>query len=249
MPRRLRFVVAYDGRPFAGWQSQTAGNAIQDLLEVAFANVARQHIRVHGAGRTDAGVHAVAQSAHADVPESRLTPDRWVKALNASLPPTIRVMSSRFVTEAFHARFSAKGKVYRYLIWNGRILPPLEAGSAWHVPLLLDLQRMNREAALLVGRHDFASFAANRGRPGEDTVRTIDYVKVRQHGNRLRLEIAGPGFLYKMVRLIAGALVQSASGSAVEGEIEERLQNPRRLLKHARLVAPADGLYLVRVKY
>src|SRR5215217_1230819 len=186
MSRRLRFVVAYDGRPFAGWQSQTTGNTIQDRLETAFANVARQDVRVHGAGRTDAGVHAIAQSAHADVPESRLTPDRWVKALNASLPPTIRVMSSRFVTEAFHARFSAKGKVYRYQIWNGPVLPPLEVGRAWHVPLPLDLRKIRREAALFVGRHDFASFAANRDRPGENTVRTIEYTKIRQHGNRFQ---------------------------------------------------------------
>nr|MBA2411648.1 tRNA pseudouridine(38-40) synthase TruA [Burkholderiaceae bacterium] len=201
------------------------------------------------AGRTDAGVHAIAQSAHADLPESRLTADRWVTALNGSLPLTIRVMQSRFVTEAFHARFSAKGKVYRYRVWNDRILPPLEVGRAWHVPLPLDLEKMRREAELFVGRHDFASFAANRGKPDEDTIRTIDSAKLRQRSKQLELEVSGDGFLYKMVRLMVGALVRSAAGKSAEGEIEERLVNPRRLLVKARFVAPADGLYLVRVRY
>ncbi|MDQ3120578.1 MAG: tRNA pseudouridine(38-40) synthase TruA [Verrucomicrobiota bacterium] len=249
MPRRLRFIVGYDGRPFAGWQSQASGNTIQDLLETAFASIAQQRVRVHGAGRTDAGVHALAQSAHADVPESRLSPELWAAALNASLPPTIRVLRSRFVTEAFHARFAAKGKLYRYRVWNDRILPPLEFGRAWQVARPLDREKMRREAKLFVGRQDFASFAANRGHSVDDTVRTIEFVRLRERGPELELSISGDGFLYKMVRLMVGALVRGASGQAAAGEIAERLHNPKRFLARARFVAPADGLYLVRVKY
>src|SRR6188472_728200 len=126
MPHRLRFTVAYDGATFAGWQSQANGNTIQDRLEAAFATFARKPARVHGAGRTDAGVHALAQSAHVDLPSAAIPAWQWVEALNGALPPTIRVMACRWVSPKFHARFSATGKVYRYRIWNGAVLPPLE---------------------------------------------------------------------------------------------------------------------------
>jgi tRNA pseudouridine38-40 synthase len=249
MPSRLRFVVAYDGAPFAGWQSQKNGNTIQDYLERAFAIVGKQAVRVHGAGRTDAGVHALAQSAHADVPEPTLTPEQWTSALNASLPPTIRVLRSRYVDARFHARFSAIGKIYRYRIWNDRILPPLEHGRAWHVPMPIDLTVMRREAEAFVGRHDFASFAANRGQPGEDTVRTIESVRLARVGNCMVLEFSGDGFLYKMVRLMAGALIRCGRGQTSAGEIARRLQAPAATSATARLVAPAGGLFLVRVRY
>ena len=177
MPSRLRFVVAYDGGPFAGWQSQANGNTIQDHLERAFTVVTRKQVRVHGAGRTDAGVHALAQTAHADVPDRSLTTAEWVGALNASLPPTIRVLRSGYTNDAFHARFSARGKIYRYRIWNDGVLPPLEHGRSWHVPGPLDLDAMTREATAFLGTHDFASFAANRGKPGEETTRTIESLR------------------------------------------------------------------------
>src|SRR3954467_10774737 len=122
MPHRLKFTVAYDGTPFAGWQSQANGNTIQDILERAFADVAGEEIRVHGSGRTDAGVHALAQSAHVDVPSSRLKPEIWTAALNASLPSEIRVVRCAYAAAKFHARFDATGKLYRYRIWNDRYL-------------------------------------------------------------------------------------------------------------------------------
>jgi tRNA pseudouridine38-40 synthase len=249
MPSRLRFVVAYDGAPFAGWQSQKNGNTVQDHLERAFAVVARQPVRVHGAGRTDAGVHALGQSAHADLPERTLTPEQWSSALNASLPPTIRVLRSRYASATFHARFSAIGKIYRYRIWNDLILPPLENGRAWHIPAPLDVAAMRREAQAFVGKHDFASCAASRGKPGEDTVRTIDSVRLTRGGKCVLLEFCGDGFLYKMVRLMVGALVRCGRGQAPEGEIARRLQAPAATPPTARLVAPPGGLFLVRVRY
>src|SRR4029453_13797705 len=138
MSRRLKLIVAYDGAPFAGWQSQSHGNTVQDHLERAFERVTGEAVRVHGAGRTDAGVRALAQCAHVDVLKF-LAADRWIKALNALLPPAIRVLSCRYVSKDFHARLSAKGKIYRYRIWIAPVLPPLEYRRAWQIarPLVL----------------------------------------------------------------------------------------------------------------
>ncbi|MDQ6859759.1 MAG: tRNA pseudouridine(38-40) synthase TruA [Verrucomicrobiota bacterium] len=249
MPSRLKFVVAYDGRPFAGWQSQANGNTIQDILEQAFANVSGETIRVHGSGRTDAGVHSLAQVAHVDVPSRSLPPETWTAALNASLPSAIRVLRCAYAPAAFHARFTTRGKLYRYRIWNDRYLSPFEEGRAWHVTGLLDLATFESEAQQYLGKHDFAGFAANRGKPTLDTVRTITSVRVRKSGKCITVEFAGDGFLYKMVRLMVGALVSVARGKSPVGEIRERLQRPHAFIKHARPAAPACGLYLVRVLY
>lgn len=249
MPSRLKFIIAYDGGPFAGWQSQANGNGIQDHLETAFAKICSERIRVHGAGRTDAGVHAMAQCAHLDLPARRYGPDRWVSALNGVLPPTIRIMRCQFVSESFHARFSAKGKTYRYRIWNADVLPPFEYGRAWHVRNPLDPTVMAKAAQDFLGKHDFASFAANRGAPVADTVRTIRHVRVRHSGPRISIELEGDGFLYKMVRLMAGMLVRIGLGLASPNEIRARLKAPRKVNSHGRSAAPAAGLFLIRVRY
>src|ERR1700674_2784828 len=139
MLARLKLIVAYDGGPFAGWQSQTRGDTIQDRLEQAFQKVGGAKVRVHGAGRTDAGVHALAQCAHVDLPDKRLTIERWRNALNAVLPATVRILRCQYVSQKFHARFSATGKLYRYRIWAAPVLPPLELGRAWHISSPLDI--------------------------------------------------------------------------------------------------------------
>ncbi|HMJ06221.1 MAG TPA: tRNA pseudouridine(38-40) synthase TruA [Chthoniobacterales bacterium] len=249
MPSRLKLVVAYDGAPFAGWQSQRNGQAVQDHLERAFRHILGGPVRVHGAGRTDAGVHALAQTAHVDLPDRSLDGSQWPAALNGTLSPSIRVLRCRYVTPAFHARFSAQGKLYRYRIWNDRILPPFEAGRAWHVSAPLQLEAMATEAQAFVGRHDFASFAANRGRPERETVRTIDAVQVRKNGHCLTIAFSGDGFLYRMVRLMVGALVRRGRGQGEAGEIRARLLDPTRALAAARFAAPAAGLFLIRVRY
>ena len=249
MPVRLKLIVAYDGAPFSGWQSQPNGNGIQDRLEKALQQICSEPVRVHGAGRTDAGVHALAQCAHVDLPARRYGPERWRAALNGVLPFTIRIMECRFVPESFHARFSAKGKIYRYQVWNGDVLPPLENGRAWHIREPLDRAAIEAAANLFVGRNDFASFAANRGAPVADTTRTIRRLRVTGRGSSLAMEFEADGFLYKMVRLMAGALVQAGLGNCSPDEIRSRLAHPRRLFTQARNVAPAAGLFLVRVRY
>ena len=245
--RRLKFVVAYDGRDFAGWQSQRHGNTIQDQLEAAVGKICGSRVSVIGAGRTDAGVHALGQCAHVDLQPGRLSIQRWIAAINGTLPPTIRILRGRFVSSNFHARFSAKGKVYRYRILNAAIVSPFELSRAWHVAAPLDRASLKRAAKLFVGRHDFSNFAASRGKFGQDTTRTINSLRVITRGNLIELEFAGSGFLYKMVRLITGALVRSALGKETLDSIKVRLEKPVR--NASRFVAPAGGLYLVRVSY
>src|SRR5438132_5433958 len=247
MARRLKLIVAYDGSQFAGWQSQSHGNTIQDHLERGFGRITGTPARVHGAGRTDAGVHALAQCAHVDLSGTPLPPARWVEALNALLPPAIRVLRCRYASNDFHARLSAKGKIYRYRIWCAPVLPPFEYSRAWHVPHPLDLKALKEAAKHFVGTHDFAGFAANRGKPEQSTIRTIYSVRVRQKGPCVTIEFDGDGFLYKMVRLIVGSLVKCALGKMRINDVTARLNSGS--VGAARFAAPAEGLFLVRVRY
>jgi tRNA pseudouridine38-40 synthase len=247
MSRRLKLIVAYDGRGFAGWQSQSHRNTIQDHLERALEHISGKAVRVHGAGRTDAGVHALAQCAHVDLANSRLSAARWTGALNARLPPTIRVLRCRYVSKDFHARLSAKGKIYRYRIWSAPVLPPFEHACAWHIARPLNLEVLRTAAKSFVGTHDFASFAANRGKRERSTIRTIYSVRVRQSGSCLTIEFDGDGFLYKMVRLIVGSLVKCTLGELPTQNLTDRLASAH--VGSARFAAPPEGLFLVRVRY
>ena len=247
MSRRLKLIVAYDGSQFAGWQSQSHRNTIQDHLERAFERVSGKRVRLHGAGRTDAAVHALAQCAHVDLADDSLLALRWTRALNSLLPPTIRVLRCGYVPKHFHARFSAKGKIYRYRIWSAAVLPPLEFGRVWHVAAPLDFEILKAAANYFVGTHNFTGFAASRGKPSKNSVRAINSVRVRRSGPRVTIELDGDGFLYKMVRLIVGSLVHCALGKLPIEEITDRLASGRT--DHARFAAPAEGLFLVRVRY
>jgi tRNA pseudouridine38-40 synthase len=246
---RLKLIVAYDGADFAGWQSQRHGNTIQDQLERAFAAICGETVRVHGAGRTDAGVHALGQCAHADVTRPRIAPERWIGALNRHLPPAIRILRCTRVRPSFHARYSARAKTYRYVLWNGAVLPPFEHKRAWHVAEALDFGAMSGVLKRFEGEHDFAAFSANRGKPAESTVRSITVARLRRAGPRIIFEFTGSGFLYKMVRLIVGLLVQIGRGAVEGDEVRQRLSNSGARTTRTRLVAPAAGLILVRVRY
>ena len=247
MSQRLKLTVAYDGAAFAGWQSQAHRNTVQDMLEHAFQKISGTRIRVHGAGRTDAGVHALAQCAHVDLPDRRLSLERWTNALNSTLPPAIRILHCQFMPQNFHARFSATGKLYRYRIWAAPILPPLEFGRAWHISSPLDVDLLKTAGKKFVGTHDFAAFAANRGKKEQDTMRTIWSAQIRRSGPRIAIEIAGDGFLYKMVRLMVGAMTQVALNKMNVDEIVARLKAGHA--NGSRFVAPGKGLYLVKIWY
>ena len=247
---RIKFTVTYDGTPFDGWQSQATENGVQDHIEAAFHAIAGVRLRIHGSGRTDAGVHATGQIAHADVPRGRLAPATWLAALNANLPDGIRITRTTRVRggdEGFHARFSAKGKRYIYRIWNAPYMHPLELGRAWHVPRALDLDLLRAAAAKLTGRHDFIRFAAKRGQNKRTTVRTIHRIGVQSRGPLITLTFEGDGFLYKMVRLLTGTIIRVAEKRAPLSFITDLLDLNVRTRTH--FMGVAGGLYLARVFY
>jgi tRNA pseudouridine38-40 synthase len=248
MAARLKLTLAYDGTPFAGWQSQAHGNTIQDRLETAIEPVVGKAVRVHGAGRTDARVHALGQCAHIDLPDRARSPNDWQRTLNALLPAQIRILRARYVSNEFHARFSAIAKTYRYRIWAASVLPPFEVGRAWNITAPLDFEMLRSAARLFEGKHDFKAFTANRGKPDASTVRTIHQVRTRKAGALITIEFEGDGFLYKMVRLIVGSMVECALGKISLQIVKNRLSSPLKA-NAARLVAPAAGLILVRIRY
>lgn len=254
--RRLRLTLAYDGTPWRGWQSLPGGRTVQDEVNAAFQKVSGSTHRVQGSGRTDAGVHALGQVAHADIPSTaRLTDEAWATALNACLPPSIRVMQAQIVPGTFHARFDAIGKTYRYRIWRPRIFTPFENHRAWHIYGPLDASALARSAQLLVGTHNFCRLSANRGDQSEvqrrldpaSTTRTLTRVQIRDLGDVLEIEVEGEGFLYKMVRLIVGTMIHIARGRETIEWLQDLLTNPEGLQSNQ--AAPAEGLYLVSVQY
>lgn len=247
---RIKLTVAYDGRPFDGWQSQATANGVQDHIEAAVRAVSGLQVRIHGSGRTDAGVHATGQIFHVDLPKGRLTPAIWMAALNANLPDTIRVIRAARVAggdAGFHARFSAKGKRYLYRIWNAPYMHPLEIGRAWFVPRELDLELLKSAAARLIGTHDFARFTANRRQLEPNTIRTLQRIAVRSQGPLITLTFEGDGFLYKMVRLLTGTLVRIGEKRAPISYIDDLLDLNVRSRTH--FMGVAEGLYLSRVFY
>ncbi len=245
---RLKLTLAYDGAPFRGWQSQPGGGTVQDILQEAMTRIAGgRNISVQGSGRTDAGVHALGQTAHADVPDDRGNPAMWQRAINAVLPPTVRVMACAKAPNNFHARLSASGKTYDYLLWCGEILPPHRVGRCWRVWPPPDMEILHEAARLLRGNHDFCGFAANRGTPVNDTRRNLRSIHISRNGRLIRLRFEGDGFLYKMVRMLVSAMVCVACGRAGLPALQTRLAGGKSDLP--RDVAPPDGLYLVRVSY
>jgi len=212
MSIRYKIKVAYDGTNFAGWQVQPDRRTIQGEIERLIAQMTSQKkVRVESSGRTDAGVHAREQVAHFDL-KKPVDPKYFQYGLNAQLDRDIRILTCKKVHPDFHARYSAVGKEYRYFIYNGPIVPPTKRLYRLHVSRPLDVERMRAAAALLLGEHDFAAFSANPKREVSGTVRTIYSFYVRKHGADITLEVRGNGFLYKMVRSLAGFLIDVGIG-------------------------------------
>ncbi len=247
--RKFRLTIAYDGTAYEGWQVQKIGTGVQEKLEEALAKLFPCHPRAHSSSRTDTGVHALGMVAHFEVPraESRMTARKLGLAINAHLPEDIRVLAAAAAGPAFHARFSARGKQYRYFVWNHPAMNPLLRRSAWHVPRPLDLAALRAAAAHFVGRHDFQSFTANPGYARGSTVRTLTRCDVKSSARLLTFIIEGEGFLYKMCRGMIGTLVQVGLGKFPAGEIKNMLA--RRDRRVAGMTAPAHGLVLWKVKY
>jgi len=250
---RLKLSIAYDGRSFEGWQSQAGQNTVQDHLLKALEETAKEPVRLHGSGRTDAGVHALAQVAHFDAPDHlTMNPYNWVPALNTKLPSAIRVLSCEEVAADFHARFSATGKTYHYDLCTDPILSPFKAGFVWHVPRLLDADVLTDALKTLRGTHDFHGFAAYRGNetPEMNYVRTLHAADLEVLPDGYRITFSGDGFLYKMVRLLTGGAVHVAQGRMRLDDFSQLLDQPPKLpFGKSPLCAPADGLFLEEVRY
>ena len=243
--RRIRMIVEYDGTNYAGWQRQSNALAVQQVVEEALTRLTRLPVTVTGASRTDAGVHALGQTVHFDTP-SRIPADKFAYALNTLLPPDVRIRRSEAAPEGFHARFSAKGKRYRYLIYESPHAGALNRNTHAHVIYRLDDGLMRAEAEALLGTHDFAAFAAS-GSVVKDTVRAIHTVRLERRGEELELTVEGNGFLYNMVRIIAGTLISVGAGKLAPGAFRRAIETGDRLALG--VTAPAHGLTLMEVFY
>ncbi len=244
--RRWKCICAYDGGGFHGWQSQPGGRAVQDVIERRLQGIFGRPVRIHGSGRTDAGVHARGQVFHFDAawPHGAA---KLLAALRAGLPPTIQIRSARAVSRRFHARYSAAGKTYSYCIRQGGRADPFLHAFCWSLPQRLDVAAMRRAARRLTGRHDFRAFAAAGSSAGGDTVRHLRRLDLTGRGARLRVVAEGDGFLYKMVRRLVGALVAVGRGKLGAEEVAAILRAGRQT--NAFETAPAAGLFLERVRY
>ena len=245
--RTIKLTLQYDGTEFVGWQRQRTGESIQGLLEDALARIEGAPVSVHGAGRTDAGVHALGQVASVRL-QSALEPETLARALNANLPASIRVFEAAVVPDDFHARFSAVSKTYEYRIWNGPAVPPFVRQYVWHVPNQLDAPALEHGAAAISGEHDFAAFQGS-GATVRTTVRRVSSARWQavQPGGLFVFEIAGDGFLRHMVRSLVGTLVEIGQHRRPVEDIARLLQSTSRA--GAGRTAPAQGLILTRVDY
>ncbi|MCC5850937.1 MAG: tRNA pseudouridine(38-40) synthase TruA [Verrucomicrobia bacterium] len=249
MPRVL-MTVAYDGTAFQGWQIQANARTVQSEIESALSKICGgELVRIHGSGRTDSGVHARGQCFHFDAPRPDFTPETWMRALNGNLPFDVRILDARGVADDFHARFDVCAKEYRYFLRTHRIMLP----ELRHVRVLesrpLDLARMREACDLLVGTHDFTAFSAERGDGSStDPVRTLTTLELETlPEDTLMIRAVAPGFLYKMVRQITGALLRVGRGELSLSRIEDLLSHPIRTGDTP--TAPAHGLFLWRVRY
>jgi len=243
--RRIHMTVEYDGTNYAGWQRQSNALAVQQVLEEALGRLTGEKTVVHGASRTDAGVHALGQSVHFDT-NSRIPGEKFSFAVNTMLPPDIRVSASEDAPEGFHARFSTRGKRYRYLFYDAPHAGALNRNTHAHSIYPLNDARMRDEALSLVGTHDFAAFAAS-GSVVRDTVRTLWRADVTRSGHDIMLIVEGNGFLYNMVRIIAGTLRDIGSGKLAPGALARAIWTGDRL--DLGVTAPAHGLTLMEVFY
>ncbi|MBO6103446.1 MAG: tRNA pseudouridine(38-40) synthase TruA [Opitutales bacterium] len=245
--QRFKCFCSYDGTAFKGWQSQLGGGTLQDAIEDRLFKIFGKKIRVHASGRTDAGVHALEQVFHFDA-EWRHPARSLMLALKSGLPEGLVLSRVVKADGGFHARYSAVGKRYAYNIFEGDA-PAHLARYFWSVgDRRLDIEKMNEAASKLLGEHDFTAFSANRGGGSKDNpVKTLYKLSVRRRGKKVRIETEGSGYMYKMVRLIAGALFDVGTGRLAPEEIGEILESKSRSNKFQ--AAPAKGLFLERVFY
>jgi tRNA pseudouridine38-40 synthase len=255
--RTLKLTLAYDGTSYGGWQRQDNAPTVQGVLERALAEIEGRAVTAHGAGRTDAGVHALGQVVSLRL-EHPIEPPRLARALNAKLPVDVRVIDAELVPDDFHARYAARHKTYRYWVDTAPVASPFGARFAWHLPHVLNLSAMIRAGAHLCGSHDFSAFQT-AGDNGRSTTRVIHDLTVSAGladwpgptgmapGAAVMIEVVGDGFLRHMVRTIAGTLVEVGRNRREADELVDVLESRRR--DRAGPTAPSHGLFLVSVAY
>jgi len=245
---RYKLTIAYDGANFSGWQTQENGTAIQPLIQNALQTVLRHKLDLTGSGRTDAGVHARGQVAHFDT-EVAFEPTKLILSLNALLPKEIRILSVEEVAPDFHARYSARSKIYHYHLHLSPISDPFLAPYRFHVLGHIEIASLQEATKLFLGTRDFTSFAneAHRGSAAHDPVRTLTRFDLMEEPDGVRLELEGDGFLYKMVRNLVGTLLDVARGKITPAQLEAIFAAKDR--RKASMALPAHGLFLMQVKY
>lgn len=242
--RNLKLTIQYNGQNYCGWQKQPDSLGIQGTIEKAIYDITREEVKITGSGRTDAGVHALGQVANFKT-NSNIPANKMPNALNAKLPKDISIIDCIEVDEDFHSRYSAKKKRYRYLIHNSPYRNPIYKDISYHVKYDLDFDKMCKEAKSLIGEYDFKGFMSS-GSSVKDTIRTIYDITLTKEDGLIVMEVEGNGFLYNMVRIIAGTLVDIGRGRITKN-LEEVIKSKNR--GECGHTAPAHGLFLKKVDY
>ncbi|MDQ0156968.1 tRNA pseudouridine(38-40) synthase TruA [Robertmurraya andreesenii] len=244
--QRIKCIIAYDGSQFSGYQIQPNKRTVQGELEKALMKLHKGEMtKVYASGRTDAGVHAKGQVIHFDSALS-IPAERWAVALNSLLPDEIAIFEVEQVEPSFHARFDVEAKEYRYFVYTGKLRDPFQRNFAYHYPYPLNLQAMQEASECLIGTHDFTSFCSAKTEV-EDRIREIREIEIVETDGRLMFRFVGNGFLYNMVRIMVGTLLQVGSGDISPQEIPAILEKKDRT--YAGKTAPPQGLYLWQVYY
>lgn len=241
----IKLTIQYDGTNYCGWQKQHNGISIQEKIEDAIYSVTGETVNLIGSGRTDAGVHAIGQVANFKT-NSTIPPNRFKYALIPKLPEDISIVQSELVPDSFHSRYDAKGKIYRYAIYNEEIRNPIYSRYVYHVPYRLDLASMDRAKEYFLGSHDFRAFMASRSSV-KSTIRTINSITLDRKEDLIFLTIEGNAFLHNMVRIIVGTLVEVGLGKRHWQSIPQIIKSKDR--KMSGHTAPAQGLCLKKVYY
>ena len=243
--RNIKLTLCYDGSAFHGYQQQDNAETVEAALKKALRRLIGEDVKPVSCSRTDAGVHAEMFVCNFKTETDREN-EKLLRGLNALLPPTVAVQTCEDVPLSFHARYDCTGKEYRYLIWNAPVRNPFYVGRAVHVPYALDVERMDKAAKLFLGTHDFSAYCAS-GSEVKSKVRTITACSVRRNGEHVIFSVRGNGFLYNMVRIMAGTLLSLSAGGLTEEDIMRSLKSGKRT--DAGPTAKAEGLYLHEVYY
>lgn len=243
--RNIKLIIEYDGKGFNGWQKQPDRLNIQGEIEKAIEEITGEKVDLTASGRTDAGVHSLGQTANFKT-DSKIPTEKFAKAINSRLKKSIVIKSAEEVDEKFHSRYSVKSKTYRYIINNSENGTAIYRGLEYHVPMKLDYEKMNEAIKYFIGEHDFKAFKAS-GTSSKSSVRKILDGSVRKEGEKVIIEVTGTGFLYNMVRIISGTLLDVGLGKIKPENIPSIIESKDRT--KAGKTLPAHGLYLLQVNY